>query len=264
MLHFNLLIAIFMAPSNVAERMEKDVAAGKPLVAHVVVVLADNKHQGIVPVPEKLGNGQDPRNNLYWGALYGLRTHLIRKAQWVLVAKTKNPAKYILERLLLQKQMGDRTIQVIAEAWDGAHMSEALDHYFACVSGTKKVTVTEDGSEPVAAGGDAHLVVFVGHNGLMDRDHDLPTHANSQPARATAALACRSRGYFSNHLSAAKANPVLMTNGLMAPEGYVVAALLEGFFRSHSKQKIAKEVATAYHAYQNCGMQAAMNLFRPD
>ena len=35
---------------------------------HVVVALCDNENQGIVPVPEKLGNGKEPLTNLYWGA----------------------------------------------------------------------------------------------------------------------------------------------------------------------------------------------------
>jgi hypothetical protein len=34
---------------------------------HVFVALADNQHQGIVPVAAILGNGEDPQHNLYWG-----------------------------------------------------------------------------------------------------------------------------------------------------------------------------------------------------
>ena len=37
---------------------------------HVFVALCDNKYQGIVPVPESIGNGQNARTNLYWGAAY--------------------------------------------------------------------------------------------------------------------------------------------------------------------------------------------------
>ena len=33
----------------------------------VFVALADNQSQGIIPVPAKLGNGEDPEHNLYWG-----------------------------------------------------------------------------------------------------------------------------------------------------------------------------------------------------
>ncbi|MEM6697149.1 MAG: hypothetical protein AAF599_02045, partial [Bacteroidota bacterium] len=40
---------------------------------HVFVALCDNVNQGIVPVPEHLGNGQDANSNLYWGAAYGVK-----------------------------------------------------------------------------------------------------------------------------------------------------------------------------------------------
>ena len=36
-------------------RVTADVAAGRPIVVHVVVALCDNEHQGIVPVPRHLG-----------------------------------------------------------------------------------------------------------------------------------------------------------------------------------------------------------------
>ncbi len=44
-------------------------------VIHTLVGLCDNIHQGIVPVSESLGNGQDPKSNLYWGAAYGIKTY---------------------------------------------------------------------------------------------------------------------------------------------------------------------------------------------
>lgn len=40
----------------------------QPIVIYTIVALCDNKHQGIVPVSPKLGNGNDFSNNLYWGA----------------------------------------------------------------------------------------------------------------------------------------------------------------------------------------------------
>jgi hypothetical protein len=43
-------------------------AAASVKTIHVFVALCDNKNQGIVPVPEKLGRGDDPDGNLYWGA----------------------------------------------------------------------------------------------------------------------------------------------------------------------------------------------------
>jgi len=48
----------------VRQRIAADAGSGVPLVAHVIVALCDNESQGIVPVPARLGNGQDPGSNL--------------------------------------------------------------------------------------------------------------------------------------------------------------------------------------------------------
>ena len=66
-------------------------------IVHVIVALCDNKYQGIVPVPAKIGNGQDPDNNLYWGAMYGVKTFMKKQPQWQLVQTIKTPAPGILE-----------------------------------------------------------------------------------------------------------------------------------------------------------------------
>ena len=73
------------------------VLAGKLLnaqarIIHVFVALCDNKYQGIVPVPEKIGNGQDPKNNLYWGCGYGAKSFFIKHStDWTLLKTQKDP-----------------------------------------------------------------------------------------------------------------------------------------------------------------------------
>jgi len=72
-----------------------------------------------VPVKPSLGNGQDPKNNLYWGALYGVKTHLL-KAGWKPVADKTPPGKGMLDRIVLQQRIGKIDARIIAEAWDAA------------------------------------------------------------------------------------------------------------------------------------------------
>jgi hypothetical protein len=45
-----------------------------PRLMHVSVALAENVHQGIVPLAAALGNGDDPGRNPYWDAAFGVRT----------------------------------------------------------------------------------------------------------------------------------------------------------------------------------------------
>src|SRR6187551_3111970 len=54
---------------------------------HVFVALCDNEYQGIVPVPAKIGNGQDAATNLYWGCGAGVRTYFKNSKSWTLVKR---------------------------------------------------------------------------------------------------------------------------------------------------------------------------------
>jgi hypothetical protein len=74
-----------------------------PKVIHVYVALCDNKYQGIVPVPEKIGNGQDTKNNLYWGCGYGVKMFFKNHAPaWKLLKLIKDPKDKILERAIFK------------------------------------------------------------------------------------------------------------------------------------------------------------------
>ncbi len=77
-------------------------AQTKPRNIHVFVALADNRHQGIVPVPPALGNGEDPGHNLYWGAAFGVRTFFRRSEDWREVSTLLKPKPYILERIIFE------------------------------------------------------------------------------------------------------------------------------------------------------------------
>lgn len=65
-------------------------------LVHVFVALADNAHQGIVPVPAALGNGGDAARNLYWGAAFGVRTFFKKSGEWKEIAVVENPNSNVL------------------------------------------------------------------------------------------------------------------------------------------------------------------------
>jgi len=65
-------------------------------IVHVLVALCDNLHQGIVPVPARLGNGEDLQNNLYWGAAYGVKAFFTHKdSGWQLLSSIAQPTPFI-------------------------------------------------------------------------------------------------------------------------------------------------------------------------
>ena len=224
----SIVIALVSAPAFAA-----------PLVVHVTVALCDNATQGIVPVPSAIGDGNNPRTNLYWGAAYGLKTWLKRERWRVETAPAPHAA--ILERIVAKKKIGDRDVTIVADAWRGSRIREAIDAFLEQASGL---------------GERAHVVAYVGHNGLME--FNVEPRVGTKPAKSIV-LACASRQYFTSHLGRARSEPLLLTNGLMAPEAYTLTAAIEAHVRGGDVREAA---AQAYHRHQNCGIRGARKLFR--
>ncbi|MCK9996730.1 MAG: hypothetical protein KAH56_10690 [Candidatus Krumholzibacteria bacterium] len=255
--------------SAVQDRLDVDTREGQPIVVHVVVALCDNANQGIVPVPASLGNGQDPRSNLYWGALFGVRTHLSEAAGWKKMEAEIPEDPRILDRVVLYTNLKRGGISVpvyvVADAWDGAHIREALQAYLRMAAGssTEKIEVG-NGSEQMElrAGGSAHLLAYVGHNGLMEfsLETSVPSENEVQP-RSAVVLACMSKSYFLEHLQAADAHPLLLTTGLMAPEAYTLDSAIRSWVEDGTTEGVMQAAAVAYDQYQGCGLNGARRLF---
>jgi len=231
-------------------------------VAHVLVALCDNLHQGIVPVPPKLGNGDDLSGNLYWGAGYGVRTFFSKSIDWKVAASIRDPSSEILERCIFRH--AKRDVYLIADAYRGAEIKKCITDFVEYSSGNGAGVVRfeqSSGKLTLGCGGNADLIVFVGHNGLMD--FDLASYPAQQDARHRDAmvLCCASKPYFSTALRRSGADPLLWTTGLMAPEAYVLSAAMSGWIENEDGQKIRGRAAQAYNQYQKCGIKAATNLF---
>lgn len=233
-------------------------AGERPRVIHVMVALCDNAHQGIVPVPDMLGNGEKPGSNLYWGAMYGMRTVFNRSPDWVRVQNSDIAAEdSVLERCVF-RSVSDPTVILVADAYRGKAIRTAISDFLNKAGGNADpVPIQIDkGRLPVPA-----LVVYVGHNGLMD--FSLPENTPSEMVRSPDAivLACKSRDYFEDRLEHLGARPILLTTGFMAPEAYVLEAALAGWVSGETGGQIRKRAASAYNRYQKCGQNAALRLF---
>jgi len=251
---------------DVQARVDADLKLGRPVVIHVVVALCDNDYQGIVPVPKAIGNGQDPKSNLYWGAAFGVKTFFTKRAGWSLVSHGPGSGP-ILERIVLRKEIvrGKRTVPVfvIADAWDGRTIRDAIVRYLGMAAGREAEAIAVGGmSEPLHAGGDAHLVAFVGHDGLMDFSlTSTPAERAKALPRSSIVLACASKAYFSPHLVRGGSHQLLLTTNLMAPEAYTLDAAVTMFARGESPAAVVEAAAGAYSKYQKCSMKAARGLF---
>jgi len=226
---------------------------------HVFVALCDNMNQGIVPVPELIGNGQDPKNNLYWGALYGVKNFLKNKSNiWVYKSSIKSKDKNVLERILIKHKT--KKIYLLAEAYDGEKIKKCTEDFLlASNNNLYREIIYND--QQLKFGGESKLVAYIGHDGLMEFEVDL-TYKKA-PSKNTDAiiLACASKDYFKSEIKKSKANPILWTTNLMAPEAYTLEAALNSWSNNQSGDQIKEEAAKAYNMYQKCGINGARRLF---
>lgn len=225
---------------------------------HVLVALCDNEHQGIVPVPARIGNGDDPANNLYWGAGFGVKTFFKRASDWKLIAETRNPRAGILERLVFKHQT--ENVRLIADAYRGREIKRCVADFFEFSAGRSVETIVANLVE-FHAGGGANLVAYVGHDGLMDFSLDSYPQKADDRQRDAIMLACLSKRYFAESLRKTGASPLLWTTGLMAPEAYVLKAAIDGWVLNENGEEVRRRAATAYNQYQRCGTNAALRLF---
>jgi hypothetical protein len=113
----------------------------------------------------------------------------------------------------------------------------------------------------IGIAGGSDLVVYVGHNGLMDFTVELPKQKKPVKGKGAIILACKSKPYFKPPLSKLGCRSVLLTTGFMAPEAYSLEAALSGWLAGEDAERIRNRAATAYNKYQKCGLSGAKRLF---
>jgi len=232
---------------------------GQVKTIHVFVALCDNKFQGIVPVPKSLGNGKDPNSNLYWGAAFGVKSYFKNKTtDWILLSSLKANNPVILDRLLFKHKSKD--IYMLADAYDGEKIKPCVEDFLKASNEQNPIQLTYD-SLTLEFGGDADLIAYIGHDGLMDFRVNIQYVTNVKTKKDVIILACYSKEYFSPEIIKAKANPVLWTTHLMAPEAYTLKSALDGWILGETGAEIDERAAQTYNNYQKCGIKGARNLF---
>lgn len=247
-----ILLLTFLCVNLVLSQSETEIKT-----IQVFVALCDNVNQGIVPVSKKLGNGQDPYSNLYWGALYGVKTHFKRSKDWTLISTKKTPEKHILERVLFKHNTTETYL--LADAYDGKYIKQTTINFLEASAGRNNVKINH-GEKKLAFGGDSNLVCYVGHDGLMEFDVSGNFKPINTKKRDAIILACVSKNYFKPYLEITKANPLVWSTGLMSPEAYTLKWAIDGWILNETDTQIRERAAQAYNKYQKCGIKGARRL----
>jgi hypothetical protein len=235
---------------------------GETRIIHVYVALCDNEHQGIVPVPQKFGNGDDPENNLFWGAYYGVKSFFHRSKNWELLSSVEKPKVSVLERCIFKYKMGE--VYLIADGYRGKDIKQAIGDFLEAASGNKSEVLQFDikgDTLEFNCASDSDLLAYIGHDGLMDFEISPYPAQKDSILREVMIIACISKTFFNDAVKEAGAIPLVWTTGLLAAEAYTLEGAIEGWIYNETGEQMRLRAAKAYHAYQKCGLKAASGLF---
>ncbi len=246
-------------------RVRADLAAGKPLVVHVTVALCSNQQ---IDCGSKIaGRPGNLSHNVYWGAVFGARRFLEMKSSgWERLSLGKLD-DVVLERAVYRRRIPakrwnlSRTTPVeqivVLDAVHGDRIDQAVSGFWASATGGEKLLI-DDGTRPRELA--VHITGYVGHNRLMD-GLELPEPKASSAAIPSFVLACYSENYFGKKLRRAGSEPLVMTKQLMAPEGYVLHAVLTGIGDNKDQKQIRLGAVQAYAKWQKLSHGTASWIF---
>lgn len=247
---------------NPAEiRLKSKIQSKSALVVHVFVPLCDNENQGIVPVNKQLGDGLNLKTNLYWGAGYGVKSYFKKYEGWKMLKSATDTIGNVLERVIFYKKNSLGTeIYLVADAYRGDRMKACLHDYFRSLGGWKKDFDSLSGKQ-ISLYADADLLVFDGHDGLMD-DTLKEYYSKDSVLREAVSISCYSKVFFHPRFEKCGAYPLVCTSGLLAPEAYVLGAVIENWAQQKSGLDIRNAAGDAYHAkHPSTSQKGARALF---
>ena len=261
------------------DRVAADVRAGRPVVVQAHVPLCDNR---IIRCGRYgLGDGDSPRTNLYWATSGGFKGWFGRKKSgWTGVYKGAHAHDDILEvrvwrrRFPATRAWRERGVErsfevyVVAFAWRGSAILQAMNAYAADLFGqTPRPQELADGTR-LEAGGAAHIVSYVGHNGWMDvAQFNWPTSpksgqlAEETPEKGTIAVACITADYIGRDVSHQKRVPLLMTKTLLFAGAHSFEGAVSAFARARSLSRIRRAAATSYATGQDKTVRRVWSAF---
>lgn len=249
---------------DITNNLLESIEDGDPRIIHVIVALCDNEHQGIVPVSRELGDGDDPVHNLYWGAGYGVKTFFNRSDDWILQIQYGKPSDQILERCVFKHSK--EKVYIIADAYRGLAIKKATEDFLCAAAGLNNeqvmISTSADSIKSFLDLCESNMIVYVGHNGLMDFDlEQYPQPSADYKPKDAVILACASKHYFKEILAGLEIFPLIWTEGLCAPEAYVLEEVIDGWLNMEGTEQIRTRAADAYSKYQKCSIRAAKQIF---
>ncbi len=253
-----------------------DLAAGRPLVVQVHVPLCDN--DVLRCGNARLGDGDNPKTNLYWATTAGFGKWFARKKSgWTKVLDGDGDTvgdPDVLDVLVYRRTITASKawrkagaprrfeVYVVAQAWRGEAIDRALDAWAAELYGGTARTLTLDDGTELAAGGAARIVAYVGHNRLMDVEaYAWPEAAEDAPRKGAVAIACHTDAYMHDEVPAADRVPLLFTRDFLFASAPPLEGVVRTFAEGGGYQAMRKAAAVEYARPEGKRVQRVQGAF---
>lgn len=127
----------------------------------------------------KFTDGDDPRTNLCWGALFGIDTHLANAAGWDRVYRDRGDGTRVIRRSVFSRRVTPSAawlaegvsdgfdIYVLANAWPASRMKEAMSQPVRDAFTDAPVLIEHDGLR-LEFGSASCMVGYLGPNAMAD------------------------------------------------------------------------------------------------
>lgn len=237
------------------------------LVVQVVVPLCHNAQ--IDCASTRAGDPDDLEQNLYWGAVFGMRKFFDRKASpYQRIAVDRGEEGDLLERAVYRRDVPGAAwgraapveLLVVFEAIHGDRIDDAVDRFWAIATRGSEVRFEHDGRARTVA---IDVAGYAGHNRMLD-GKALPSSPNDAGKGVPSfVLACYSQSTFHDALVDAGSAPLLLTSSLIAPEAYVVTGLLEALGADRPVPEVRHAAVAQYAAWHDIDYRVASGLFAP-
>lgn len=231
------------------------------LTATIHAALFDQHRAGS---PRAFADGNNPRTNMYWGALFGLETHFANAAGWRRAYTDDGDGAGIIRRVVFHR-IAEPTaawrargvtesfdVYVLANAWPSSRIVDAMEQPLQEALCGQSVVLKVDGTS-IAFGGGSAMVGYVGQNHMLDEYWDpFARLGGCRPERQVGIfyLCPRSAVVLHKPIVERGLYSVLFTRAAATPEAYLVDGMFKALLSGELGDGFISEAAAQYARYQ--------------
>lgn len=211
------------------------------------------------------GDGVTPSSNMYWGARYGVETHLVKDAGWQRVYADDGTGGRIISRIVLHKRIEPtaawraRSVEapfdlyLLALAWPQSRIVEAMSRPLQEALCGETTFINVDGLD-LAFGAESVLVGYLGQNRMLTEYWDAfaPLANCAAPARQIGVFYIAPRSAVLLHRPAEDYGlySALFARESITPEAYILSGMLAALESGEIDDAFVRESAKSYAKYQ--------------